>query len=106
MDRKEAIQHIIRHMVAHDIGKYPHIKIGEALNMAIEALQEKERKWIPVSEKLPKEYETVIGVTDLNYYCIAVYCKQYGFRSMDVGVESDIIAWQPLPEPYKESEEE
>ena len=44
MDRKEAIQHIIRHMVAHDIGKYPHIKIGEALNMAIEALQEPERK--------------------------------------------------------------
>lgn len=42
MDRKEAIQHIIRHMVAHDIGKYPHIKIGEALNMAIEALQEKD----------------------------------------------------------------
>ena len=101
MDRKEATQHIIRHMVAHDIGKYPHIKIGEALNMAIEALQEPERKWIPVSERLPKEYETVIGVTDLNYYCIAVYCKQYGFRSMDVGVESDIIAWQPLPEPYK-----
>ena len=62
--------------------------------------------WIPVSERLPKEYETVIGVTDLNYYCIAVYCKQHGFRSMDVGVESDIIAWQPLPEPYKESEEE
>lgn len=58
--------------------------------------------WIPVSERLPKEYETVIGVTDLNYYCIAVYCKQYGFRSMDVGVESDIIAWQPLPEPFKE----
>ena len=42
MDRKEATQHIIRHMVAHDIGKYPHIKIGEALNMAIEALQEPE----------------------------------------------------------------
>ena len=106
MDRKEATQHIIRHMVAHDIGKYPHIKLGEALNMAIEALQEPERKWIPVSERLPKEYETVIGVTDLNYYCIAVYCKQYGFRSMDVGVESDIIAWQPLPEPFEGSEGE
>ena len=43
MDRKEATQHIIRHMVAHDIGKYPHVKLGEALNMAIETLQEQER---------------------------------------------------------------
>ena len=78
-------------------------------NMLIDYMErmekEPERKWIPVSERLPEEYETVIGVTDLNYYCIAVYCKQHGFRSMDVGVESDIIAWQPLPEPYKESVE-
>ena len=43
MDRKEATQHIIRHMVAHDIGKYPHVKLGEALSLAIEALQEKEQ---------------------------------------------------------------
>ena len=93
-------------MIIHQIGKYPHIKLGEALSLAIEALQEQERKWIPVSERLPKEYETVIGVTVLNYYCIAVYCKQYGFRSMDVGVESDIIAWQPLPEPFEGSEED
>ena len=42
MDRKEAIQHIIRHMAAHNIGKYPHIKLGEALSLAIEALQEPE----------------------------------------------------------------
>lgn len=42
MDRKEATQHIIRHMVAHDIGKYPHVKLGEALSLAIEALQEPE----------------------------------------------------------------
>lgn len=42
MDRKEATQHIIRHMVAHGIGKYPHIKLGEALSLAIEALREPE----------------------------------------------------------------
>ena len=44
MDRKEATQHIIRHMVAHDIGKYPHVKLGEALSLAIEALQEKDHR--------------------------------------------------------------
>ena len=44
MDRKEAIELIKRHMIIHQIGKYPHIKLSEALSMAIEALQEPERK--------------------------------------------------------------
>ena len=43
MDRKEAIELIKRHMIIHQIGKYPHIKLGEALSLAIEALQEQER---------------------------------------------------------------
>ena len=43
MDRKEAIELIKRHMIIHQIGKYPHIKLGEALSLAIEALQEPER---------------------------------------------------------------
>ena len=43
MDRKEAIELIKRHMIIHQIGKYPHIKLGEALLLAIEALQEQER---------------------------------------------------------------
>ena len=106
MNRKEAIEYAKFRLECHTKGDGEYTDYGEFLVAAIEALQEQERKWIPVSERLPKEYETVIGVTDLNYYCIAVYCKQYGFRSMDVGVESDIIAWQPLQEPYKESEEE
>lgn len=44
MDRKEAIELIKRHMIIHQIGKYPHIKLGEALSIAIEALQEPEQK--------------------------------------------------------------
>ena len=43
MDRKEAIELIKRHMIIHQIGKYPHVKLGEALSLAIAALQEKER---------------------------------------------------------------
>ena len=42
MDRKEAIELIKRHMIIHQIGKYPHIKLGEALSLAIEALREPE----------------------------------------------------------------
>ena len=38
MDRKEAILRIKNHMEHHGIGKYPHLKLKEALDMAIAAL--------------------------------------------------------------------
>ena len=42
MTREEAIRRIEEHMIHHHIGEYPHIFIGEALEMAIAALREKE----------------------------------------------------------------
>lgn len=39
MNKREAIERIRDHMEAHRIGEYPHIKLAEALNMAITALQ-------------------------------------------------------------------
>ena len=44
MTREEAIHRIREHMMIHCIGVYPHIKIGEALDMAISALREQEYK--------------------------------------------------------------
>lgn len=41
MPIEEAIKRIRNHMEVHRIGQYPHIYIGEALTMAIAALQEK-----------------------------------------------------------------
>ena len=114
MTKKEVINELeLRYAAEHEEYKKQYdsyhsgamAAIDEAIQI-VEKLDDTEQKWIPVSERLPKEYETVIGVTDLNYCCIAVYCKQYGFRTMDVGAESDIIAWQPLPEPYKAGEQE
>lgn len=58
--------------------------------------------WIPVEERLPEEeYCTVLCVTDKNYYCVAVYNEKYGFRTGDINVEGAIIAWRPLPDPYR-----
>ena len=58
--------------------------------------------WIPVEERLPgKEYYTALCVTDKNHYCVAVYNREYGFRTGDIDVEGEIIAWMPLPEPYR-----
>lgn len=44
MTREEAIKRIENHMEVHRIGEYPHIKISEALNMALSALREQEER--------------------------------------------------------------
>lgn len=56
MTAEEAIKRIQDHMDVHRIGEYPHIKLNEALNMAISALREQEeRRWIPAKERLPED---------------------------------------------------
>ena len=44
MTREEAIRRIEEHMIYHHMGEYPHIFIGEALEMAISALREQEER--------------------------------------------------------------
>ena len=39
MTREEAINRIKDHMAAHHIGEYPHIKLKEALDLALSALR-------------------------------------------------------------------
>ena len=86
---------------------------------------EKENGWIPVSERLPedeKEYlvtlEKVYGTPD-TFFGIANYLKfgdsgywnekKYGYLEWDkysdrhAGTKMyKVVAWRPLPEPYKE----
>lgn len=53
MTRDEAIRRIREHMVHHHMGEYPHIFIGEALEMAIAALREQEA--LKVNKPLTRE---------------------------------------------------
>lgn len=58
--------------------------------------------WIPCSERMPEENEEVIccfksgAVKALVLFNCKFHGKVYGYE------KSDIIAWQPLPEPYHE----
>lgn len=55
--------------------------------------------WISVEERLPEiEYDTVLCVTDRDYYFVAVYTKEDGFKTEDWGVIGEIAEWHPLPE--------
>ena len=66
-------------------------------------------KWIPCSERLPEEYgEYLVWWTDITrsqYYEIVEYEPSNGWiGDIPQAVEGkySVIAWQPLPEPYKE----
>lgn len=103
-----------------------YVELIDELQEAIEQ-DEKENGWIPVSERLPKdekEYlvtlEKVHGTPE-KLYGIASYLKfddagywnenKYGYLEWDKYSDGHggtkmykVIAWMPLPEPYKEDE--
>ena len=61
-------------------------------------------QWIPCSERLPEEGTEVLGTDD--HGCIRHVVKDksalYEFATYEEMMHINIVAWQPLPEPYKE----
>ena len=82
-----------------------------AYEMAIEALREPERatgKWIPCSERLPEEsgrylisaFDGIARRTTVVQY--QTRCKAWTMTGRMA--YWNVIAWMPLPEPYKEEQ--
>ena len=76
--------------------------LDKAKKIVQEVAEEYNGGWIPCSERLPKEsLNSVIGWDEYRQRCCFV--QYYGGRWI-LGNDIDsvkIIAWQPLPEPYK-----
>ena len=111
MTNGEAIMRIKEHMRVHHMGVFPHIKIAEALKMAISALAADNNsacEWIPVTERLPKSDTTVLvyrptmGIKYMQSY----YHKNIGFcdGALDIYGNEVITHWMPLPTPPKDGE--
>lgn len=79
-----------------------HTKMTVALSMAIVSLQ-KEPKWIPISERLPKFNDIVLASSDSDYPELRVILTVYSAE--EFWFNGKIKAWMPLPEPYKEESE-
>jgi hypothetical protein len=80
----------------------------EAEEMAIQALEQ--TQWIPVSERLPEDSgEYFVSIIDKDYdenyedVGIAQFAhkKDYGIKESEWQIDETVIAWMPLPEPYK-----
>ena len=72
--------------------------------------------WIPCSERLPKDAEEY-HVTQYNKNAVTEYCDGYRtariffddngwWDDIDVLAGWEIIAWMPLPEPYREEKDD
>lgn len=70
---------------------------------------EQYRNWIPVSKRLPEIFRDEYG--ELIPYLVCVNRTEYPFRAFydgknwgDGWTKLDVVAWMPLPEPYKDEE--
>lgn len=66
----------------------------------------KKCQWIPIGEKMPDMYEEVIGCKKFGPGAIDLYTVGSPCWLVDLDSSNPIIAWMPLPKPYKESDYE
>ena len=73
-----------------------------------------EQRWIPVEDEPPKEKKTYWVCTDTGYQCECRWTNNvYGFRDLDewgwsifdIPQYTKVVAYMPLPEPWKGEEE-
>ena len=70
---------------------------------AIKALEQ--TRWIPVSERLPKEMGTYMTTIDYGEHGLVTGQRYYHGEGLRWNDEC-VIAWMPLPTPYKAESEE
>ena len=86
--------------------------IKEMLEIVQEVSKEYNGGWIPCSERLPEidgnTSDTVLVCGSNGFLYMAFWCDDLQWRFCECGMAkepvlwTEIVAWQPLPEPFKE----
>jgi len=88
-----------------DLPHYSPDEVAEALEMAIKALEQ--TTWIPVSKRLPEDKQgcivTVQGDSKTFIDIVTYYAEEHSFLYYE---ECNVLAWMPLPQPYREGDAE
>lgn len=77
------------------------LKDGKTLGQIIDSLPDAQPQWIPVSERLPEDDTKVLCCTATKKGTLNIVI---GYHYEDIwacGMNSNVIAWMELPEPYK-----
>lgn len=106
----------------HFIDRTEALEYAKECRQLVEWLKElkqlrEQTRWIPVSERLPTREEYIANnglfiVTDGNrtyaeYFDVYNSGKYFGEPTMSgLRIDRCVIAWRPLPEPYREEREE
>ena len=82
------------------------IAFGDAIEIVKQEAEKYNNGWIPCSERMPEKYNRVLAHTDAGGYYIAHVngCGKFVCTAECVSTvieNSDVIAWQPLPDPYQ-----
>lgn len=86
----------IRHTTGYKAGQ---IRMAERIEEIIR--KHMNAGWIPVEEHPKKDYTAVFAVDKHDYYFVAVYDKEHGYRTNDVGADVDNIVAYCLFNPYR-----
>ena len=86
----------------------------ETINGMVETIEQLENelekyKWIPTNERLPEDDVAVLisiewGGISLAYRIDGCWRWDYESFESEFFSDNEVLAWMPIPEPYKESE--
>ena len=75
-------------------------------DMTIYAPHPYEMRWIPCSERMPSDENKVLCCTQTKARTKNVVLGYYADGKWRCGMNSNVVAWMPLPEVYSGSEQE
>lgn len=108
MTNEEAIRILKNLQIEFNENYVDYSGVNGAFNLAFEALRKKNERpqgeWIPVSERLPEKMGTYLVTLEYKEHGKGITTLWYHGKGIgwDLRVADVVIAWQPLPEPYKE----